>query len=339
MDTPSQIDNTGKHAPRIDIIIPYFQREVGILQRSLASISEQDYPHDSLKVIIIDDGSLLPAENELLKYPPPATLTIEIIKQPNAGPNEARNNGLDHVDSNARYIAYLDSDDSWTSDHLKRAVNALSCGYTAYFSNLIHLGADTPTFEKSGYVTPDGHPMVANDPTLREYQGDMIHQIVTANIIFMPSLVIDREALGSVRFPKAHRHGGGDYLYWLALIANGKAKFVFSTKPEVVCGTGINMWYGSGWGTDGLAKRIIDEARYRRVALNAYARNNNTKAALRNRITELQIVFCQDIIHRLRRRKNIDWESSRTFLTENPPTLGMLAAAFRNIWQWTTSRL
>ena len=119
-------------------------------------------------------------------------------------------------------------------------------------------------FEKAKRVHPENHPMIGDDPTLRVYQGDMVHQISTANIIFMPSLVINVAALGQARFPMAHRHGGGDYLYWMDLIQHG-AKFAFSTLPEVRCGSGINMWYGSGWGTDGLAMRVVDEARFLRT--------------------------------------------------------------------------
>jgi succinoglycan biosynthesis protein ExoW len=317
------MQTAGTQTPRIDIVIPFFQREQGILSRSISSIAAQSYPHDALRVIIVDDGSPVSAEEEFGSQPPPQSLRIDILKQQNAGPNEARSLGLDHIDPQAKYVAYLDSDDTWTEGHLRHAVLGLSAGYTAYFANLVHLGADAPTFEKSGYVIPGNHPIVAADPSLHEYRGDMLHQIVTENIIFMPSLVIDKDALGHVRFPKAHRHGGGDYLYWLALIDSGNARFVFSTKPEVICGSGINMWYGSGWGTDGLAKRILDEARYRSVALTRYVKKEETRQMLKARIGELQTLFLQDIAHRVRARKKIDWRTTSRMFREHPPTLAM----------------
>lgn len=305
------------NTPTIAVIIPFFQRETGILAKALASIAEQNYPNEALYVILVDDCSPIPAATELQTCPPPAGLRIKVLQQPkNSGPNEARNAGLLNLDPGTQIVAYLDSDDAWEGDHLARAVRVLASGYSAYFANLYHLGDTVNEFEKAKRVIPADHPMVGDDPTLRAYQGDMVHQIATANIIFMPSLVIDVAALGGARFPQAHRHGGGDYLYWMDLIQHG-AKFAFSTMPEVRCGSGINMWYGSGWGTDGLAKRIMDEARFRRTVLNKYANTEATKDSLRNRLAELQVSMLRDMAHRLRRRKKLDWHVIRTFFSEN----------------------
>jgi succinoglycan biosynthesis protein ExoW len=306
--------------PKISVIIPFFQRESGILARALLSIHSQGYPADSLEVIVVDDGSPVSAEAELQASPPPESLRIRVVKQQNAGPNEARNAGLELVSADTDLVAYLDSDDEWIGDHLTRASRALAAGYTAYFANLYHLGDSIPEFEKARRVDPSMHPVVADDGTLRAYRGDMVHQIATANIIFMPSLVIDARALGSARFPQQHRHGGGDYLYWMDLIQHG-AKFVFSTQPEVRCGRGINMWYGSGWGTDGLSKRILDEGRFRRKVLDRYASSDETRRQLSDRLAELQLLLVQDAIHRLRRGKPVEWSIVRRYWTEIRPDL------------------
>ncbi len=305
------------NTPSIAVIIPFFQRESGILGKALASIARQKYPLGALYVILVDDCSPIPAAIELKTCQPPPSLRIKVVQQAtNSGPNEARNTGLQHLESGTQIVAYLDSDDEWVGDHLARAVRVLTSGYSAYFANLFHLGDTVNEFEKAKRVQPSDHPMIGNDPTLRAYQGDMVHQIATANIIFMPSLAIDVAALGQARFPLAHRHGGGDYLYWMDLIEHG-AKFAFSTEPEVRCGSGINMWYGSGWGTDGLAMRIVDEARFRKTVLNKYAKTEATKDSLRNRLAELQVGMIQDMVHRLRRRKKINWRVIRMLFSEN----------------------
>jgi succinoglycan biosynthesis protein ExoW len=310
--------------PKIAVVIPFFQRESGILNRSLVSIADQGYPSDAIYVLIVDDGSPIGAEEELRHLPAPAGLRTRVIRQANAGPNEARNTALAQLEPGTDLVAYLDSDDEWMGDHLQRAVRALGAGYSAYFANLFHLGDNTNEFEKARRVTPADHPMVGNDPTLRAYQGDMVHQISTANIIFMPSLVIAVAALGAARFPQAHRHGGGDYLYWMDLIEHG-ATFVFSTEPEVRCGKGINMWYGSGWGTDGMALRLLDEARFRRRVLVQYAKTRETKRCLRVRLAELQAGMLQDMVYRIRRRKPVNWSVIRTFFGAIPPSLTMFS--------------
>ena len=320
--------------PTIAVIIPFFQRESGILSKALASIANQNCLGDDLYVMVVDDCSPIPVATELQTCPPPAGLRIKVLQQPkNSGPNEARNAGLQNLEPGTQIVAYLDSDDAWEGDHLARAVRVLASGYSAYFANLYHLGDTVNEFEKAKRVHPEDHPMIGDDPTLRAYQGDMVHQISTANIIFMPSLVIDVAALGGARFPLAHRHGGGDYLYWMDLIQHG-AKFAFSTLPEVRCGSGINMWYGSGWGTDGLAMRIVDEARFRRTVLTKYANAVATKDSLRNRLAELQVNMIQDVAHRLRRRKKVEWEVIRIFFHEN--SLNLLA--FKTIFTWLLRR-
>ena len=311
--------------PLIAVIIPFFQREPGILARALASIAAQGYPAEALYVLVIDDGSPIAAEDELRREPPAAGLRVRVIRQPNAGPNEARNRGLDSLEPGTELVAYLDSDDEWIAAHLERAVHTLRQGYDAYFANLYHLGDEVDEYAKAGRVQADQHPMLAGDPTLRGYVGDMVHQVATANIIFMPSLVIRVDPLGRARFPLGHRHGGGDYLYWMDLIAHG-ARFAFSTVAEVRCGRGINMWYGSGWGTDGLALRILDEARFRRRVLRDYARADATRRALRTRLAELQVGMLQDVVHRLRRRKPVNWGAARTLFRTIPPSPRMVGA-------------
>lgn len=318
--------------PKIAVIIPFFQRETGILHRALQSIRNQCYPDDSLYVIVIDDGSPITAAEELERYQSPDDLRVKVIRKENSGPNEARNTGLENLEPDTEIIAYLDSDDEWISNHLVHAVTALQAGYSAYFANLYHLGDTVPEFEKAKRVDPEAHPIVANDVSLRQYVGDMVHQISTANIIFMPSLVIDAKSLGKARFPLAHRHGGGDYLYWMDMIQHG-ARFVFSTQPEVRCGRGINMWYGSGWGTDGLGKRILDEARFRRTVLDKYAKNPQTKETLSLRLVDLYLLLLQDIVHRLRRRKTVDWGLLRYFHSEIRPSIAdAIIIGFRRIF-------
>lgn len=325
------------NTPIIAVIIPFFQRKAGILGRALTSIANQKYPSDALYVIVVDDGSPIPTEKEFLDYPPPGNLRIKLVQQRNAGPNEARNTGLQNLEPGTQLVAYLDSDDEWVGDHLARAARALSQGYTAYFANLFHLGDSTNEFDKAKRVRHEDHLMVDGDPTLRAYQGDMVHQIATANIIFMPSLVISAASLGAARFPQAHRHGGGDYLYWMDLIVHG-ARFVYSTQAEVRCGEGINMWYGSGWGTVGLAMRIVDEARFRRKVLHVYARTKATKASLRKRLTELQISMVQDIVHRARHGKSTHWKTVFIYFRENPPNFSMAASLFTLAWNMSFHR-
>jgi succinoglycan biosynthesis protein ExoW len=290
-------------SPFVTVVIPFFQREPGIIKRALESVANQTIGTNLLHVIVVDDGSPVPAEGEIAdfsaKFP---MLRIQILTQSNSGPNTARNTALGRVGSNTDLVAFLDSDDSWSPDHLERAARALthSTRSNAYFSNLRHLGADGPAeFERANRIVVSDHPTIFDDDsTLRDFSGDMSDQVMRANTIFMPTLVISK-SLFHVRFDDGFRHGGGDYIYWLKLIASG-AKFCFSTKVEVECGRGINMWYSNGWGTDGYLRRLSGETEFRSRAIERYLVDKNTVSHVKKQLEGLRQAVVLDAIHRFR---------------------------------------
>jgi succinoglycan biosynthesis protein ExoW len=307
--------------PQVVVIIPYYQFDQGVLSRALRSVASQDYPVSSTRVLIVDDGSPWSAEDELASANIESGLRIEVLVQENAGPGAARNTALQHIENgNPDYVAYLDSDDEWSSDHLSRGIRALEQGGDAYFADLVHLGHTLSTYVESGVVDERLHPAMPGEDDVRLYCGDMTNQIVSANMIFMPSLIIKMKTMGHVRFPDGFRYCGEDYLYWLELTRQG-AKYVFSTRPEVECGKGYNMWYASDWGTDGLARRLVDEARFRRRALDDYIQDSSVKIKQQKEILGIQWVFIKDIFHRLKRKKDVDWALAWNFLKEEPPRL------------------
>ena len=82
--------------PEVAVVIPYFQREAGVLARALRSIFSQDEP-PAHEIIVVDDGSPAPAEQELAGLDETLVSDVRIIHQPNGGPAAARNTGLDAV--------------------------------------------------------------------------------------------------------------------------------------------------------------------------------------------------------------------------------------------------
>lgn len=292
--------------PFITVIIPFFQRKSGILAGALTSVLAQSIEPLVLEVIVVDDGSPVKANEELDAFKTQYPLArIRILNQSNSGPNTARNTALANISPETELVAFLDSDDAWSPNHLERANWALrtSTNFNAYFSNLRHLGAEgPPEFERAKRIALDHHPMIfESDESIRAFNGDMTDQIMRANTIFMPTLVIKKELFG-VRFDDGFRHGGGDYIYWLKLIQGG-AKFCFSTVVEVQCGSGINMWYSNGWGSDGYLKRLAGESEFRLRALEHYITNTHTKMLVETQLRELRRTVVFDALHRLMRGK------------------------------------
>jgi glycosyltransferase involved in cell wall biosynthesis len=121
---------TGAVRRRIAVIIPYYQRDPGILARALDSVRAQELPRGlHLHVYVVDDGSPLPAAGEIAD-----SSALTLLVQDNAGPGAARNAALDRVeaDGGAEVVAFLDSDDIWHPTHLAEAVAALDRGYDFY---------------------------------------------------------------------------------------------------------------------------------------------------------------------------------------------------------------
>ena len=78
------------------VIIPYFQRQPGILANALRSVTEQDMKAP-ISVYIVDDSSPAPPEPEVAAVEWPAHCTVKILKQPNGGPGAARNLALNNL--------------------------------------------------------------------------------------------------------------------------------------------------------------------------------------------------------------------------------------------------
>ncbi len=113
----------------VSVIIPYFQREPGILTRALRSIQAQELPVGwQVETIVVDDGSPLPALDDIagLKFEQPHQLRI--VSQINMGAAVARNRGLDEVARGTSLIAFLDSDNIWPTRHWAKSIEAYGNG-------------------------------------------------------------------------------------------------------------------------------------------------------------------------------------------------------------------
>ena len=82
-----------------------------------------------VRILVVDDGSPRPAEEEIGDLVDAETVTI--IQQENAGPAAARNTGLDYA-GDVPFVTFLDSDDQWTGPFLQDAVRALEQGYDLF---------------------------------------------------------------------------------------------------------------------------------------------------------------------------------------------------------------
>lgn len=104
------------NSPRVSIIIPTYNRSEMIVE-CLESVFSQTYA--DYEVIVVDDGSTDNTEAALK----PFLDRITYIKHENKGNAAARNSGL--AIAKGQLIAFLDSDDLWLPDKLRRDVECL----------------------------------------------------------------------------------------------------------------------------------------------------------------------------------------------------------------------
>ena len=93
------------------VIMPTFNRGYTIW-KSILSVLDQSYPF--FELIIIDDGSTDDTAKVIAQFQDPRIRYLRLKK--NQGASHARNIGLKK--SKKTYIAYLDSDNTWSSDFL-----------------------------------------------------------------------------------------------------------------------------------------------------------------------------------------------------------------------------
>ena len=101
----------------VSVIIPVHNGE-RFLAEAVRSVLEQDY--EPLEIIIVDDGSTDNTADIASCFEG----NIRYIYQPNRGPSAARNLGIRMAAGNV--IAFLDVDDLWTVDNLKRQIAVLA---------------------------------------------------------------------------------------------------------------------------------------------------------------------------------------------------------------------
>lgn len=138
-DMPDLLRNTAltlldQERPSVTVILPTWNRAHTVLSAVTSALLQSFAPTE---VIVIDDGST-DATLNLLHHRFPEPLQdgrLMVIRQVNSGVSAARNAGLERAQGD--FIAYLDSDNYWESDHLLYALaGALSvpdaqCAYTA----------------------------------------------------------------------------------------------------------------------------------------------------------------------------------------------------------------
>jgi succinoglycan biosynthesis protein ExoW len=308
---------------RVDIaaVVPHFQRKPGLLTAALRSAFAQDIAQ-RLCIVICDDSSPSPAEDEVRSLADLPQDRIHIYRQPNGGAGAARNHALSKVPDGVRYVAYLDSDDAWRPHHLSAAVSALDRGYDAYFADFVAVGyPDIGNMARIGTLKAHEHPLLDANKRLHELAVSPIeHQVSDGGGLIQTSTVVYRfDKFPKLRF-REEFFNGQDFFFWMDLGELG-ARFCFSFDIECDNGEGINIFQASGWGTEKSLQRLRNELFVWTSVERFYTLSPAMQVANKRTIRGLQDAVGRDILHRLRHGKPISMKLLRDIFAMAPSTL------------------
>lgn len=227
---------------KLTVIIPFYQKEPGILRRALTSVFAQEFK--DFDVIVVDDESPYPPDGDLIAFPEADQARVRVVRQENAGPGGARNTGLDHVSPATEFVAFLDSDDTWAPDHLAIAHAAMThFSADCYFASITGGDAFYYHFGVEDLERTEAVVRLNDDPLLIEIPD--LTQVMLKNWSFLhlSSMVIGRPVFERVRFDAALRLAAEDVLFFCDCVLAAR-RVVLSGTAGAVRGEGINIFHG-----------------------------------------------------------------------------------------------
>lgn len=304
------------------VLIPYFQRTAGVLEKTVRSVLTQKC-FDDFEIIIVDDGSPVSADDELSHFSE-GLEKIRVIRQVNAGPGAARNKALDNVREGVRYIAFLDSDDAMEETYLADGVHALSLGYDLFFANSKRSGLEKTRFDwtpESGVTLEvHSHQLVDRERELYEFCGDFFDFIVRrSNIMGQSTMMFRSELASNVRY-KENVYNGQDRIFKLSLGAMVD-KVAFSPRVYTQEGKGVNIFDSAGWGSTRSLSLLSSYIDMSKIILREISLTDSQQAHVKQHLDKTRYLFTAALLHQLNHRSPIDWRSLRHTLLNDPLTL------------------
>ncbi|RMI07602.1 succinoglycan biosynthesis glycosyltransferase ExoW (plasmid) [Sinorhizobium meliloti] len=303
---------------KLTVVIPYYQKEPGILRRALASVFAQTL--EDFHVLVIDDESPYPIADELAGLAQEERERITVIRQPNGGPGGARNTGLDNVPADSDFVAFLDSDDVWTPDHLLNAYQSMTrFDADCYWASITggdafyyHFGV--ADLEKSETVTRLSEtPLVVELPELQDVM------LKNWSFLHMSCMVIGRKLFEKVRFEATLKLAAEDVLFFCDCVLASK-RVVLCDAAGAVRGEGLNIFHSID----------NDSPQFLKQQFNTWVALDTLEGRYRNRPKAMEAI--RSYKHTARRQAL--WSQARRIKRRKLPQFDLLAR-----WLWRDPRL
>ena len=162
-------------APIVSVIIPTYNR-ASMLKYAIQSVLNQSYPH--YEIIIVDDGSTdnTPSTVRLFKDERISFIKHEVVR----GASAARNTALQIC--RGKYIAFIDDDDQWKPDKLKKQI-------TAFQKASPEVGVVYTAFWK---IKNNRQTYMPSSEIIKK-QGNIQNTLLQENIVGTPAALVQKE--------------------------------------------------------------------------------------------------------------------------------------------------
>lgn len=188
---------------KVSIITPAFNCEKYISE-AINSVIAQTY--SNWEMIIVNDKSTDNTEKIITEFIQKDNRIRLINLSQNSGAAVARNKAIDNA--NGRFIAFLDSDDIWKKNKLKKQLEfMLENQYGFTFTAYEYIKDENNTKDK-----------LFNVPQSLNYK-----QALKNTVIGCLTVIIDKKIVGEFRMPLVRR--GQDNLTWLMLLGKGHTAY------------------------------------------------------------------------------------------------------------------
>ena len=167
-------------APFFSVVIPVYNRAamLGEALRSVLAQSEQDF-----EIVVVDDGSTDNPSRTIEALADPRTV---FVRQENRGGGAARNTGIDKA--RGRFIAFLDSDDTFLPHHL------------AVMRKLLETAPSTAGYARIVVNRGEGRSFLKPPRAIREGEDMATHLLCDRGFIPTSTMVVERKMAEAIRF-------------------------------------------------------------------------------------------------------------------------------------------
>tara|TARA_B100000963_G_scaffold241894_1_gene211637 strand:+ start:299 stop:1045 length:747 start_codon:yes stop_codon:yes gene_type:complete len=193
----------------VSVIIPYYKKR-NTVKETIASVINQTYDHFEI-LIIYDDTNL--NDLEFLQEISKLDNRIRVINNnKRLGAGLSRNKGIEQ--SNGKYIAFIDADDTWVQDKLKNQISFMK--------------KNNYQISHTSYLIIDEKKKIIGQRKARDLLS--VDEVLKSCDIGLSTVIVEKKVIikTSTKFPQLVTKE--DFVFWLTLLKKNYKFYAFDSN-------------------------------------------------------------------------------------------------------------